>query len=353
VRPKVSFIAVVGVPEVSIAKWECSFVVIRVVTFMGLYLGIDIGGTKTAVVLGNERAETLQRESFPTDHEGGPSRVIAQIKHAICQVCKRAGIEAADVQAAGVSCGGPLDTRSGVILGPPNLPGWDEVPVVAELTSFISRPTYLENDANAGAVAEWQFGAGQGVRNMVFITAGTGFGAGLILNGQLYSGTNDMAGEIGHVRLEDYGPAAYGKTGSVDGLCGGAGIAQVARQMMDDACRRGERSVLFSRCGPLTAQVVAEAALAGDVLARQVIQRVGYYWGRALAILIDILNPQRVVLGSLAVRLGEAVLGPAREVVRREALPRAASVCEIVPAQLGERLGDVAALCVAMRLGKT
>jgi glucokinase len=271
----------------------------------------------------------------------------------MAELRERRGLAPADLEAVGISCGGPLDSRAGLVLGPPNLPGWDEVPVVAELSAAAGRPAYLENDANAGALAEWRFGAGRGTRNMIFITAGTGFGAGLLLDGRLYSGANDMAGEIGHVRLEPYGPFAYGKTGSVDGLCGGAGIARVAREMMDLAARRGEHSILFVRAaeGDITAHTVADAATAGDELAGRILLQVAEYWGRALAVLVDVLNPERIVLGSLAVRLGERILGPAVTAMRREALSRAAGVCTVVPAELGERLGDVAALCVAMRVG--
>lgn len=321
---------------------------------MTRFLGVDLGGTKTAVVLGDQEAHVLEKASFPTDHAGGPEKVIEDIKRAADEVCHRRGMRPADVEAVGISCGGPLDSAAGVILGPPNLPGWDNVPIVAALQAFTGRPAYLENDANAGAVAEWRFGAGIGTRNMIFVTAGTGFGAGLILDGRLYAGTNDMAGEIGHVRLQPYGPVAYGKAGSVDGLCGGAGMARVAREMMDAAARRGRQSVLFmmARRAPVTAQMVAEAAGAGDELALEIVRQVAEYWGQALAILVDILNPERIVLGSLAVRFGEMILAPAREVMRHEALARAGEVCEIVPAQLGERLGDVAALCVAMRIGK-
>ncbi len=318
---------------------------------MAVYIGVDIGGTKTAVVVGDDQARVLARRSFATDRSG-PEPTVAAIKRAVTEACEDAGIEMGQVAAVGISCGGPLDSSAGVVLGPPNLPGWDHVPIVAELANFTGRPAYLENDANAGALAEWKFGAGRGTRNMVFITAGTGFGAGLILDGRLYSGTNDMAGEIGHVRLEKYGPFAYGKAGSADALCGGAGMAQVAREMMDAAARAGRQSRLFTLRRPPTARDVAEAAAAGDELALEIIRCVGEYWGMALAILVDILNPERIVMGSLAVRLGDLILGPARRVLAREALARSVAVCDVVPAELGERLGDVAALCVAMRVGR-
>lgn len=319
---------------------------------MPLYLGVDIGGTKTAVVAGDESAKVIARVSFPTDHAGGPEKVIADVKEGMKKVCGECGVGPGGVEAVGISCGGPLDSRRGVVLGPPNLPGWDEVPVVAELSGFTGRPAYLENDANAGAVAEWRYGAGRGTRNMIFVTAGTGFGAGIIVDGRLYSGTNDMAGEIGHVRLEKYGPYGYGKVGSVDALCGGAGVAQVAAEMMDAAEREGRQSMLFCLRRAPSARDVAEAAARGDALAKEILERVGEYWGRALAILVDVLNPQRIVIGSLAVRTGELIMGPARRMLGAEALSRSAEVCEVVPAQLGDRLGDIAALCVAMRIGR-
>ena len=321
---------------------------------MGTYLGIDIGGTKTAVFLGNERAETLARIEFATDHVGGPETVLGDIERAAHRVCEQLGVTFDDLQGVGISCGGPLDSATGVVLGPPNLPGWAEVPVVERVAAFTGLPTFLENDANAGAVAEWRFGGGRGCRNVVFITAGTGLGCGLVLDGRLYSGTNDMAGEAGHVRLAPYGPEGYGKFGSFEGFCSGAGIAKLAARDLDAAARTGRRSSLFAVRSEreLTTRDVAEAALAGDELAADVLRAAGEYLGRGLAILIDLLNPEVIVLGSLAVRLGERYLGPAREVIAREALSRAAQVCRIAPAELGERIGDVAALCVAMRLGR-
>ncbi len=310
-----------------------------------LLLGVDIGGTKTAAVLGTDQGEVLRRVEFPTDHTGGPAAVLATVRAALDEL--RRGEQ---VAALGISCGGPLDSARGVVLGPPNLPGWDEVAVVEALASHTGLPTALANDANAGALAEWQFGAGRGCRNMVFITAGTGLGCGLILDGRLYSGTNDMAGEAGHIRLAPDGPSGYGKPGSFEGFCSGGGIARLATRMTLAAQRRGETSRLSCEREPagVTTPAVAAAAREGDPLALAILREAGARLGEGLAILIDILNPEVIVLGSLAVRLGELYLGPAREVILREALPRAAGVCRIVPAELGERIGDVAALCVAM-----
>jgi glucokinase len=237
-----------------------------------------------------------------------------------------------------------------VIQSPPNLLSWNEVPIKALLEREFGVECFLENDANAGALAEYRFGAGRGVNNLVFLTMGTGLGAGLILNGQLYRGSSHAAGEIGHVRLTRSGPNGYNKVGTAEGWASGAGMAKVARIALDKALEKGVATLLAqtNNSVAITAQTVWEAAQCGDAVAQTVVRTCGKRLGEAIAILIDILNPDRVVVGGLAVRMGEAILGPARTLVTKEALPYAHGMCEIVAAELGEDIGDVAALCVAM-----
>ncbi len=304
-----------------------------------MILGLDIGGTKTAVVLGDRRGRISLRTEFATRPERG-------FEPAFAELCEHVQRVAAQAQAAGnpprvvsVSIGGPLEIERGMIHAPPNLPHWVDIPLKSLLTERTGLPVYIEHDGNAGALAEWYFGAARGARNVVFLTLGTGVGGGLILNGQLYRGTCDLAGEVGHVRIADNGPVAYGKAGAWEGFCGGAGIARWAAQMFPQ--RWGKEEV--------TARRVAELARAGDAVALTVVREVGRHLGRGLAILLDVLNPEVIVVGSLAVRLGDLVLGPARAELQREALPQAVAACRIVPAQLGERLGDVAALCAAIQ----
>jgi glucokinase len=186
---------------------------------------------------------------------------------------------------------------------------------------------------------------------MAFITCGTGFGAGLILGGRLYRGANDMAGEIGHVRLDSSGPAGYGKLGSCEGFCSGGGIAQLARQITLERIQRGEKpSFCPSPEGlfALSAKTVASAAEAGDPLALEIYGIVGDYLGRALAIRVDLLNPERIVVGSIFQR-AELLLRPSMELaLARECLPHALRACEVVPAALGDTIGDFAALSVAI-----
>ncbi len=251
----------------------------------------------------------------------------------------------------GVSCGGPLNSETGVILSPPHLPGWDRVPIVEWLTREFQVRARLQNDANAGALAEWRYGSGRGRRNVIFCTFGTGFGAGLVLNGRLYTGTNDMAGEVGHVRLRSDGPVGYGKRGSVDGCCSGSGIAQLARQYILEEWQQG-KSVAFCATQEefvrLSARDVAMAAHAGDALALAIFREVGAQLGRALAILVDILNPEVIILGGVFMR-SEALLRPEMErVLLAESLPIASRVCRVVPAELGEEIGDYASLAVAL-----
>ena len=160
-----------------------------------LCIGYDIGGTKCAVSLGRvegERMEILDKTQFPT--QGAPEDVLSQMADCAEGLLKKRGLSFRDVASAGISCGGPLDSARGVVLSPPNLPGWDAIPAVEILEKRTGVSTKLQNDANACAVAEWKFGAGRGSRNMVFLTFGTGLGAGLILDGRLYCGASDMAG---------------------------------------------------------------------------------------------------------------------------------------------------------------
>ena len=317
----------------------------------GLLAGIDIGGTKCAVSLGvdaSDRREPISiiaKERFPTPPT--PDATIARLIETL------RGILAAQDQplsAIGISCGGPLDSQRGIVLSPPNLPGWDRVPIVARFRAVFDVPTVLQNDANAGALAEWLWGAGVGCQNIIFLTFGTGMGAGLILDGRLYSGTNDMAGEVGHLRLSAEGPIGYEKAGSFEGWCSGGGVQRLARTKAEAAINAGKPPSFCPTVEALpliTTEKVAVAAHGGDPLAREIFEILGRRLGQGLAILIDVLNPQRIVIGSIYGRQRDRLDAPMYAALREEALSYALEVCEIVPAELGEAIGDYAALAVA------
>jgi glucokinase len=307
-----------------------------------LLLGFDIGGTKTAVCLGTRDGDILAREQFATE---GPQPTLERCLALARRLTDSIQRPWADIAAAGISCGGPLNSADGLVLSPPNLPGWDAVPVVRIIYEATGLPTRLENDANAGALAEWRFGAGRGASNLIFLTAGTGMGGGLILDGRLYRGRQDLAGEVGHLRLADDGPMGYGKTGSFEGFCSGGGIAALGRSILTNPHAPSRLDTIPPDA--LTTRDIAQAAAAGDDVAREIIRTSGRWLGRGLALLIDLLNPELIVIGSLALRLGPLWLDPAMEVVRAEALTPAWQACRIVPAGLGESIGDLAALAVA------
>ena len=232
-------------------------------------LGVDIGGTKCAVIYGQKEGDTLhlvEKVKFPTT---SVDETIANICSEIEQMMGRHGLDSSNTGAIGISCGGPLDSKRGVVMSPPNLPGWNDIPIVRMLEERFGIRTGIHNDANACALAEWKFGAGVGTQNMVFLTFGTGLGAGLILDGKLYAGTNDNAGELGHIRLSEFGPVGYGKCGSFEGFASGGGIAQLARFKVSEKQQMGE-SVAWCPPGQLdsiSAHTVALAAASGDPLA--------------------------------------------------------------------------------------
>ncbi|HEY5139758.1 MAG TPA: ROK family protein [Methylococcales bacterium] len=300
-------------------------------------VGIDIGGTKCSVVKATRDGAIQTRRVFVT---GDFVSTIEKLRTCVEE------IDPGTTPVFGISCGGPLDSERGLIQSPPNLPGWDNVPIVEFFTRHFGGKAFLMNDANAGAIAEWKFGAAKGYKNIVFLTYGTGMGAGLILNGLLYEGTSGMAGEVGHIRLASDGPVGYGKAGSFEGFCSGGGIAQLGREKV----RRCDGKVSFNKAGidTITAKDVAEAAKAGDTMAKEIIEESARYAGNALATIIDILNPQIIVLGSFFVRCQELLEPIITEVVRREALDRSVNCCKIVPSGLGEQIGDYAAISIAL-----
>ncbi len=300
------------------------------------FIGIDIGGTKCAVSVpeGAERVREVARWAT-TDVHGTLTRIYAEV----------AALRPTAETVFGVSCGGPLDSTRGLILSPPNLPGWDRIAICAELTARFGGRAFLMNDANACALAEWQFGAGRGCRNMVFLTMGTGMGSGLILDGRLFEGTNGNAGEVGHLRLAADGPVGYSKIGSFEGFCSGGGVAQIARKRVGEFTGA---SVLKGKTPEeLNARLVGEAAAAGDALALEIWRGVGERLGEGLAIIVDVLNPERIVIGSIYARCEEFIAPAMRAVLAREALPESAKCCEILPAVLGDEIGSYAAVAIA------
>ncbi|MBQ7725778.1 MAG: ROK family protein [Clostridia bacterium] len=314
-----------------------------------MIIGFDIGGTKCAVVTAESNPDGItitKKRQIPTDLTIGAGDMITKLITLADEISGGKKPES-----IGISCGGPLDSERGVILGPPNLKGWDEVPIAEQIREHYGVPVSLQNDANACAVAEWKFGAGRGCRNMVFLTFGTGLGAGLILDGKLYRGASDNAGEVGHIRLENFGPVGYGKAGSFEGFCSGGGIAQLGYTLALEKAQQGKPPLYLKpgdRREDITAKSIAEAALQGDKTALEVYQICGEMLGKGLSVIMDLLNPERIVIGNIFARAQNLLWQSAGEVIKREALPRSANCCEVVPSELGEHIGDYAAIAAAL-----
>lgn len=308
------------------------------------YIGLDIGGTKCAATLAQiaDGPKILHKESFATQNRS-PEEILSIFSEFIQNNAKR------EISGIGISCGGPLDSNQGVIMSPPGLSEWKDIAVVDYFRERFHVPVYLQNDANACAVAEWKFGAGKGASNMVFLTFGTGLGAGLILNGKLYSGANDNAGEIGHIRLTDGGPFGYYKYGSCEGYCSGGGIARLAQLRLKE--RRADtvsaRVLALSEGGLFTTKELAALAREGDEFALSVFRESGQMFGRTLSILIDLINPEKIIVGGVFMRAHDLLFPEADKVMRQECLSYSYNAVSVVPAALGEYIGDYAALAVA------
>ena len=308
---------------------------------MPTILGLDVGGTKTALVEGTTEGRIVERAEWPTEAWRPFSEVFPRFVEQVGAMVAKARDRGRRPVAISVSIGGPLRIGEGFLINPPHLPGWHGVALKRRLSeAFPGFPVFVEHDGNAGALAEFHFGVGKGradLRHMIFLTFGTGIGAGIIVNGQLLRGSTDTAGEVGHWRLAEDGPPGFGKRGSWESFASGAGLIELAAEMFPGRWRR-ESAI---------AELV-KAMLDKDSEAIEVAEVAGKWMGRGLSLLIDALNPQVIVFGSLGVVLGELILGPARRVISAEALPEAAAACELVPAALGRQIGDVAALMAAL-----
>jgi len=318
-----------------------------------MLLGFDIGGTKCAVIIGkampNEQIEIIDKVIIPTDLRS--YQMIDLLYFTAEKLLEDNALGKDQIKGIGISCGGPLSSKDGVVLSPPNLPGWDNIPLVEMTEKRFGKKALLQNDANAGAIAEWKYGAGKGYNNLIFLTFGTGMGAGLILDGRLYSGTSDLAGEVGHIRLTENGPVGFGKAGSFEGYCSGGGIAQIAQMKAREKLQMGE-TVAFCKnlneLGHITAKSVAEAAFKGDKLAINVYETCALYLGKALSLLIDILNPELIILGSIYGRAKSLLEPVMMDMIRQEAIRSSTNACRIIPAGLSENIGDISALSLAL-----
>lgn len=310
-----------------------------------MYLaGFDIGGTKSAALIACIRKgmlEFIDRKEIATTRDWKEDMDVLS-----SWVMGRRKELGSTLAGAGISCGGPLDPERKRILSPPNLPGWDEVPIVSYLEERLGIKVWLENDADACALAEYRYGAGRGSKNMIFLTFGTGLGAGLILDGRLYRGSSGMAGEIGHIRMSESGPLGYYKEGSLEGYASGGGIAKLAK-LEGFGGRGGEGGEEKGKTDPDAKEIIS-LAREGDPEAKRILDISAKYLGRGLSILVDLLNPDMIVLGSIFVRAEDLFRERMEEELRKESLSFSYEAVSIRAALLSERIGDYGAICAAL-----
>jgi len=320
----------------------------------GLLAGVDIGGTKLAVGVSDLEGHLLDVEREPTDRSQGPDPVMAALRRLLQSALDKASAKAPGqrLRAIGVAVGGPLDPQRTVVLRAPNLPGWDNYPVRGFFERAFRVPTNMDNDASAAGLGEARYGAGRGYSHVCYFTVSTGIGGGIIVDGSIYRGASAGAAEFGHQVILPDGPRCLcGRQGCLEALASGTSIARRVREAI--AAGAGANAVLRLAGGDptrITAEMVAHAAQAGDPFSLRIWEETGFYLGLGVANVINILNPNRVVIGGGVSKTGDLIFCPVRRTVEERAMPELAAVADVVPAELGDRVGVVGAICLAQDL---
>lgn len=315
--------------------------------FIPLWLGIDIGGTKVALALGDEQGALLAQRRRPSCVTGQPERDLAELADEARALCAEAGVSLSDLRGVGVSVPGPLDPESGDLIDPPNLPGWTRVPVRRLLAERLGLPVYVENDANAAVLAECRFGAGRGFQHVVYLTMSTGVGAGLVLAGRLYTGKHGAAGEVGHAPVAWDGElCACGARGCLEAYVGGAAWTRRLAQTTPVTSRVAALAGAPERARP---EHVVAAAREGDAFALAELARYNEYLARGLTSLVFVLAPEVIILGTIPSAAGEDLcLAPVRAQVLARVWPVLGRELRIVASGLGPRLPFLAGICVGI-----
>jgi glucokinase len=311
-----------------------------------LFIGIDLGGTKIGTALVDAKGKILARDLRKTQAAEGLQAVVDRMVDAASRVMIQAGVATSQVTAIGIGAPGPIDVKAGLVTSPPNLPGWRNVPLKKLVEEVLGIPAFLENDANAAVLGEHLFGAGRGAENMIYVTASTGVGGGFIVEGQIYDGATGAAGEIGHMTVLPRGPhCGCGNRGCLEALASGTAIA-----------REGKERVVPTLITELaegdpervSARLVAQAAEEGDIEAQEIIDDAMTYLGVGMASLVNLFNPELIVIGGGLTNMGEGLFGPVRRIIDRRAFRTSAEAVKVVPSQLGDDVGTVGAAAVAM-----
>jgi len=314
-------------------------------------VGVDIGGTNIVVgMVPIEGAEPSSLRTLPTEAAYGPAfvvkRVAEMVENAIAETLEVQGGTRSDVAGVGIGSPGPLDRGTGVVINTPNL-GWKDLPLRDLLSEAVGLPATLDNDANCATYGEWWLGAGRDMDHLIGLTLGTGIGGGIVLGGELVHGASDAAGEIGHMTIEFSGrKCKCGNYGCLEAYCSGPNIAARAREGLAAGYESGLARLAGNDLDRITAATVYQASVEGDAYANEVMVETAKILGAGIANVINIFNPQAVVIAGGVTRAGERLFTPLRAEVRRRAFRSAYDACRILPAALPQTAGVVGAAAV-------
>jgi glucokinase len=310
-------------------------------------LALDIGGTKLAVAVVSEDGATHGLQVEPTRRDEGPGVIVPRLLALGARARDAALAEGLpDIGAVGISCGGPLDAAAGILVNPLHLPGWIDIPIVAEAERTFGVPAVLENDATAAALGEYRYGSGVGTSTMLYLTISTGVGGGAVINGALHRGAAGNGGEYGHIQVQPGGRRCLcGRDGCLEAYASGTNIAVRVGEAL-----AGDRPSSLRALPEVRAEDVSRAAVEGDPVAREVWDETCTLLARAITDLVNILEPDRVVMGGGVTRAGDALLVPVRDAVLRDAMPPAAKAVTVSLAQLGDVVCVVGAGALAFDL---
>ena len=324
-------------------------VVLEINPALGYVVGIDLGATHMGVLVSDLSARILEEVEVALDIQQGPDVCLDEADRQVRTLLARAGLDLRNILAIGIGVPGPIVSDAGMVISPPIMPGWDRFPIRDTLEKRWGCPVSVNNDAELGTLGEWASGVGRGERNLAYIKVGTGIGAGLLLDGQIYRGVTGSAGEIGHLTIDENGPiCSCGNQGCLEAIAGGRAIAQQAQ----DAVRNGKRTQL-SNVDPvekITARDVATAARKGDLIAQQILAQAGSHIGIAIAGLVNLFNPGLVIIGGGVAQTGDILLEPMRQAVQRRSLPAATRVVRITTSMLGRRSSSMGAVIQALTI---
>lgn len=317
-------------------------------------IGVDLGGTKIATAVIDIKGKILSKKKEFTVVDFGPEAVIKQMLRMVNQVLDLAKIKLKQVKGIGIGAAGPLNTKKGIIIAPPNLPGWHNVQLIEPFKKEFNLPVFLDNDANAACLGEWYFGAGCGTKNMVYLTVSTGIGGGIIIDGKLYHGTNDNAGEIGHMTINPNGPLCNcGNYGCLEAHASGTAVARFAKDALKEKMKETlVLKLVDNDIEKVTAKIIFQAAKKRDKFSKGIIEMTSEFLGIGVANVINIFNPEKVVLGGGVTKAGSLLFKKVRETAYKRAMPAVSKVTKIVPAKLGDNVGIMGAATLVLVCSK-